>query len=132
MSLDNYRPGAGTVSEYQVSPVPWVTGSTIAGNATVRYDFPYLASSFAIQNLSSGSAEMAIAFTPTGASGSKRIRVRAGTQFAGDFRFKSIYLVATTGATVDFDLIVGLTGVHPRDVRDYKDVTGSAYFSGMG
>jgi hypothetical protein len=112
-----------------VSPIPWVTSSTCPGSTTIDYPLPFLASTLHVRNSATGSATLAVGFTPTGIAGSKYAIVPPGGVLERDLRFTSLYLRALTAADVSFTLLVGLTGVASRDVAKFS---GSAYFVGVG
>ena len=132
MPIDNPRPGAGSVAEFQVSPIPWMTSSVLAASSSVRFDMPYLASSLMLLNASTGSTDvLAFGFTSTGAAGTRRHRILPNTRLGPlDLRFKTLWLAAPSGS-VSFDVLVGLTGISARDCGDFSDATGSAYFAGV-
>ena len=70
MSLKNVRPGPFSVAEYQMSGVPFVTGSStdeVVHNAATRVQFPYVTSEIIVQ--CSGSDPLYVGFSEHGVRG---------------------------------------------------------------
>ena len=124
MANGGFNPGQGSVAEYQVSSVPWVTSSTISG--IVQYTWPSLSRFFVIKN-SSGSNSIKVGFTNLGiVSSSNNFPVGANESFTGDFRLKTLF-VSGSGNTIA--LIVGLTGIPTTAMTP---ITGSNGYTGVG
>lgn len=114
--LDNARPGPNHVNEYVVSPIPWVTSSTLPAGSSIRYDVPRIASSFSVQNYTSGSGcVLAVGFTQEGVDGTNRIRVKPGGSFSSPARFTSLFLKSVGSSDVEYELFMGLTTILSRD-----------------
>lgn len=56
-----YRPGIGSVGAYQISGVPYITGSTLAGGAENEISLPALAKALTVYN-TGGSNSLRIHF----------------------------------------------------------------------
>lgn len=107
-------PGVNNTPEYQVSGVPWVTGSlAIAG--TVNVSFPNVSKFFVVK---ANSADVTVGFHPDGFATSHFFTVVSGSSQTFDLRVVDIYLQG--GGTVD--ILAGLTAI-PR--RNYQPLTGA-------
>ncbi len=56
-----YGVGIRNVGSYQVSGIPWVTGSSstwLANNKTIRYQFPYVTKSLTVINIGSNDVRL--------------------------------------------------------------------------
>lgn len=107
--------GIGNVGSYQVSGIPFITGSTFANTEEFAVHFPYVAKAFTVINRSS--ADIRVHFAPT-ASG----RVIAGHHYItlddqkDSYTFvnkcTSVYLTLASGsATGSFELHAELTSI---------------------
>lgn len=115
-----YRSGLNNVAEYQASGYPWVTSSNVGSSAPVRIDFPYVTSKLYIQNR--GGGPLAVGFTLNGTNGTNRYEIPVSQSLTAEIKTNVLYLMGV-GATVNYSLMVGLTGI----LRDtYPVLTGSA------
>lgn len=130
MSLNNPVLGEGYVPAYQISAVPFLTASNITLGQVKEYDFDFVTRFFTVKNKTAG-ATLAVAFTQRGlASGvSNYFTVNGGESYTGEFRTSSLFLSGSAGATLDFELVVGLTNI---PVKNFLTITGSNGYSGVG
>jgi hypothetical protein len=116
MTLQQPRPGAGWVQEYQVSGIPWVTASSFT-NAT-SIDFENITRFFIVKNtcVSTSLNMLHVGFTALGvASSSHYFTLIPGESFSEDLRIKTLFVSGTGGGPYSYELIAGLTSIQPRD-----------------
>lgn len=123
MSLNNPTPGFGSVNEYLISGIPWVSSSTINGIAA--QSFQWVASFFTVKNVS-GSNSIKVGFTLNGVNGSNYFSLNANESYTATIRCKQLF-ISGSGNTVT--IIAGLTTI-PSHVAPI--VTGSAGWPGVG
>jgi hypothetical protein len=123
--------GQANVAEYMISPLPWVSSSTVPSGSVWRIDFPYLTSEIQVHNATPGASTVAVGFTLSGVLGSNRYLVgtnqSAGNTYVGETfsfrsRVKTMYVVGITGSS-NVSIFAGLTTVQ---TRSFPTLTGSA------
>ena len=125
MSLNNPVMHEGYVPAYQVSAVPFVTSSAVT---TVNLiSFPFVTRFFTVQNTSS--IPLRFGFTELGVKGTNYFVVLSGSDYTGEIRTDRLFLSSSTGASISYSVIAGLTGV-PN--RNFLTITGSNGFEGVG
>ena len=136
MSLNHPKSGPNNVGSYQVSGIPFVTGSTGAAETITRKEFPFpFATRFiTLSNSSNGAGEeLRVAFSAEGAIGGPgavekyEFLCPANNAVTLDVRCKTIFV--TTSAAMDWSLCAGLT---PIRAADFPVLTGSNGFAGVG
>ena len=131
----NMKQGPNFVPAYQVSGIPYVTGSGTGTQnlsaVTRRVDFPYATKFITFSNNTSGE-ELYVAFTAEGLTGvpsepgTKHMFVVPGASTVTlDVRCKSVFL-RSSGA-VQWSMCAGLTGI-----ESFPVLTGSKGFKGVG
>ena len=115
----------GFVPAYQVSAVPFVTSSTVT--TTNEISFPYVTRFFTIQNTSS--TPLRFGFTQLGVQGTNYFVIPSGSYYSGEIRTDRLFVSSSTGASISYSVIAGLTGV-PN--RNFLTITGSNGFTGVG
>jgi len=136
MSSNHPKAGPNSVPAYQLSGIPYVTGST-GGTETItakRFDFPYVTRFVAVSN-HDGTAnnEVRIAFSSEGMTGTPTtgqknyFGVPGGQSINLDVRCKTIYVTTTTG--IEWSLCAGLTTINDFE---FPVLTGSNGFEGVG
>lgn len=107
------KAGPNSVGEYQISGLPFATGSLAVTNTTpTRVDFPYVTNHFHVRNL--GANPVFIGFTANGVAGTNRYTIPSGANLQETrIRVKSLYLLGSGGATT-VDILAGLTFVEPQ------------------
>jgi len=132
------QPGYGNVGSYQISGIPFLTGSDVNGTGTnngeVKISFPYVARSITVVN--TGSVALWIHFdsranTDVVTYKHYAVVANSGDAWAFNVRVKEIYVSAATAvAGGGFSLGAELT---PIPVRDIPVMTGSGINSkGLG
>ena len=128
MSLKWPEPGQLDIGLYQVSSIPWVTSSAVAGKETLQYDFPKVTRFVTVKNISAdATTRLAVGFSANGiAPGTNGVASSATTRAAYftlkkdeeltlPIRVKTLYLSATVGEdpgrAIPFNLVCGLTEI---------------------
>ena len=112
---NQYRPGVGSVGQYQMSAKPFLSSSIVVSNSSVtEIKFPAVTSFLTIQNTHSGSnVPLLVGFSENGVQGDDgyNIVLDNGESYTGDFRVRYVYL-AGSGAPCTGSIIAGLTGIN--------------------
>ena len=136
MSLNHPKAGPNLVGAYQLSGIPFVTGSTGAAETITRKEFPFpFATRFiTLSNSSNGAGEeLRVAFSAEGTIGGPgavekyEFLCPLNNAVTLDVRCKTIFV--TTSAAMDWSLCAGLT---PIASADFPVLTGSNGFAGVG
>ena len=136
MAINHTKAGPNLIPAYQLSGVPYVTGST--GNAETitrkEFKFPNVTRFVTISNSNNDAAEkLTIAFSDEGlagtpAGGQKNFFLcPVNSAVTLDVRCKTIFV--TTSADMEWSLCAGLT---PIDAAEFPVLTGSNGFAGIG
>ena len=120
MATNHPKAGPNSVPAYQLSGIPYVTGST-NGTETIakkQFDFPYVTRfAFSTEGLDG---------TPT--TGQKNyFGIPGGQSVNLDIRCKTVYVTTTTG--IEWSLCAGLTTIK---AAEFPVLTGSNGFAGVG
>lgn len=115
-------PGLDSSGAYQVSGIPFVTGSLVIASGTMtQVDFPAVTKFVTIinetQNTSSA-APLRVGFSANGVSGSNGFVLQGGDTYTGDWRVVSIFLMAGDSADVSASVVAGITGIPRNDIAD--------------
>lgn len=120
--LKNYRAGLHNVGSYQVSGLPWVTGSTIAAGAEHQVAFPSITSAVTIVN--SGASALRVHFVPAAAGnvigGHHYITIPSTGSISNvekhtcNVKCKEIYLSSVAGT--DYEVFAELTTIAPDEM----------------
>jgi hypothetical protein len=125
MSLNNPSMHEGFVPAYQVSAVPFVTSSAVT--TVEQLTFPFVTRFFTVQNNSS--LALRFGFTELGVKGTNYFIVPSGSKYDGEIRTDRLFLSSSTGASISYSVIAGLTGV---PTKNFSIITGSNGFEGVG
>jgi hypothetical protein len=115
----------GFVPAYQVSSTPFVTASNVTTVEAVR--FPFVTRFFTVQNRSA--LELRVGFTQLGVRGTNFFVVPSGSSYSNDFRVDRLFLSSSTGGSIPFVVLAGLTSI---PASGFNVVTGSSGFAGVG
>jgi len=140
MSLNYPKPGPNSVPSYQMSGIPYVTGSGTGSenlSTTKRFDFPYVTKFLTFSNNTSGE-ELYVAFSSEGMTGLpsdpgiKHIFTVPGSSVANlEVRCKSVFL--KTSAGVQWSLCAGLTNILSAEFPVLTgSIGGEVAFEGIG
>jgi len=131
MSLNNPYPHEGFVPAYQVSAMPFVTSSNVTLGSTKEINFAGVTRFITIRNTGASTAVIAIAFAENGLkSANSNYFILSGSEsFSGELRTDRIFVSGSSGASVTFNVVAGLTTI---PTKNFLVVTGSNGFSGVG
>ena len=111
---DKYKPGVGSVGQYQMSAKPFLSSSILVSNTAItEVKFPAVTSFLTIQNVHADSnVPLLVGFSSAGLTGDEgyKIVLDNGESYTGDFRVRYVYL-AGSGAPCTGSIIAGLTGI---------------------
>jgi hypothetical protein len=126
MGLGNRGAGSEHAPAYTVSGIPFVTSSTIALGQTKYINFPCITRDITVKLETTGT--LAVAFTENGlkSTNSNFFRLLQGESYSAQLRIKDLFLSGSTGGTLNFSVIAGLTTIHESM---FPTLTGS--ISGM-
>lgn len=140
MSLNYPKPGPNSVPSYQMSGIPYVTGSgpnTENLSTTKRFDFPYVTKFLTFSNNTSGE-ELFVAFSAEGMTGLpsdpgiKHIFTVPGVSVTNlEVRCKSIFLKSSAG--IQWSVCAGLTNIPSSEFPVLTgSINGELAFEGIG
>ena len=136
MSLNHPKAGPNLVGAYQLSGIPFVTGSTGAAETITRkeFPFPFVTRFITLSNSNNAAAEeLRVSFSAEGAIGGPgqdekyAFLCPVNNAVTLDVRCKTIFV--TTSADMEWSLCAGLT---PIRAADFPVLTGSSGFAGVG
>ena len=136
MSLNHPKAGPNLVGAYQLSGIPFVTGSTGAPEQIARkeFPFPYVTRFITLSNSNNDAGEeLRVSFSAEGGIGGPgavekyEFLCPLNNAVTLDVRCKTIFV--TTSAAMDWSLCAGLT---PIRAADFPVLTGSNGFAGVG
>lgn len=121
-------PGVSDVASYQVSAVPWVTGSVaVANTSATKLAFPSVTKYFDVKATTN---DIRVGFTQVGVSGSsKYYTVTAGTEHRFDVRCKEAWFIADGGGAT-LDVHAGLTVISPNKLLNFNSLDVNGFVSG--
>lgn len=106
-----YQPvaGLGSVGSYQMSGVPFATGSlTVSNSSVTEVAFPSVTKSIIVKNLSNNN--MRVGFSQNGIQGTNYFILGYNESFAADLRITKLYLRGDSAAATA-TVVAGLTGI---------------------
>ena len=128
---NQYRPGVGSVGQYQMSAQPFLSSSIVVSNSSVtEIKFPAVTSFVTFQNVHSGTnVPLHVGFSQAGVIGDEgyRIVLDNGESYTGDFRTRYVYMVGS-GAETTASIIAGFTGIE----SDLRSDDGPNYSGSIG
>ena len=128
---NQYRPGVGSVGQYQMSAKPFLSSSILVSNTAVtEIKFPAVTRFVTIQNVHEGAnVPLIVAFSAQGAVGDAgyNFTLDNGESYTGEFRVRYIYL-AGSGAPTTGSIIAGLTGIQ----SELSGTNGKNYSGSVG
>lgn len=131
MSLNNPYPHEGFVPAYQVSAMPFVTSSNVTLGATKEINFNGVTRFITVKNTGAAATVLAVSFTENGlkTSNSNYFILSGSEAFSGELRTDRIFVSGSSGASVTFNVVAGLTTI---PTKNFLLVTGSNGFGGVG
>jgi len=123
----NYKPGLGNVGSYQVSGIPFASGSLTApssSSAPLEITFPYVTQWVQIIPHSDNGAkrDLKVGFSQNGVSGSGtnyfRVHTRNTDTYAPVYNLKvtSLFFQSDSSSTIEFDVVAGLTSIETKNI----------------
>lgn len=118
--MKNYRAGLHNVGSYQVSGLPWVTGSTLGAGDEDKISFPAITKSITVFN--SGANSCRVHFVPASAgnviSGLHFITIPSEgfslEKHTFNVKCKEVYISSVAGT--DYEVFAELTTIAPDDM----------------
>lgn len=110
-------PGPGSLSEYMISGIPWVTSSQVPVGI-LNVNFLNVTSFFTIKNASANTIK--VAFTENGFKTGNYFSLASNEVFSGDLRVKTLFL--SSSSTSNFELVAGITSI---PASNFPNLTGS-------
>ena len=119
-------PGVGNVPSYQVSGRPFALGNLTApasSGTPIKVAFPSVTRWVKIVPITgSSSTHLRIGFSENGVKGTNYFRYLAGNNFNHEqsspepleLKVTELYFLGDNSATVNFDVVAGLTGIKPE------------------
>ena len=135
MSASNiYTAGLNNVGSYQVSGIPYTSGSLSAiGGSTLEITFPHVTQWITfINHDSGGSNHLKVGFSDLGLQGSNYFRVgpQSGNEHSQNVTIEvKASRVFLTGSS-DFDIVAGLTNIPVSRVDNISPVVSGTNWSG--
>lgn len=125
MGLNYAVMSEGYVPAYQISAIPFVTSSAVTTLATIS--FPFVTRFFTVQNHSS--IDLRVGFTELGVKGTNYFIVHSASDYTGEFKIDRLFVSSSTGASISYSVIGGLTSI---PTTNFHIVTGSDGYAGVG
>jgi hypothetical protein len=124
-------PGEGSVAAYQMSAIPWVTSSQVSLGDIQEFTFPFATRFISILNQGANATDaIAVGFTHNGvASSGNYFLLKQNQQYDGELRTTKIFISGSVGATVNYQIVAGLTAI---PFRNFNLLTGSDGYIGVG
>jgi hypothetical protein len=131
MVLNNPYPHEGFVPAYQISAMPFVTSSNVTLGSIKEINFNGVTRFITIKNTSVSTSVLAVAFTENGLkTANSNYFILSGSEvFSGELRTDRIFVSGSSGATITFNIVAGLTTI---PTKNFLLVTGSNGFGGVG
>lgn len=143
MSSFKYTAGLNNVGSFQVSGIPFATGSLTApasGGTPIKVEFPYVTRWVKIIPVTgSASSHLRIGFSENGVKDSNYFRYLAGNNFNHEMaspeplelKVTELYFCSDNSATIEFDVVAGLTGLPVERVTNASP-SGSNWSGSIG
>lgn len=131
MALSNFTMGEAYTPAYQISATPYVTSSNVTLGNTKEIKFNFVTRFLTVKNTSTSTSTIAVAFTQNGLKpANSNFFILSGSEtYTAELRTDRIFISGSVGATNNFTVIAGLTGI---PVKNFGILTGSNGFGGVG
>ncbi len=101
--------GLGSVGSYQISGIPYATGSIAVSDSVVtEISFPQVTKFVTIRN--NNSHDLRVGFSENGVNGSNYFILGINESFSGDLRVTKLFLKGDTNPS-SATIVAGLTGI---------------------
>ena len=130
MSSFKYTAGLNNVGSYQVSGIPFASGSIDATTAT-KVEFPYVSRWFYIKN--NGTTDVKLGFSQNGVENSNYVTIHHThtNQLDGHSAFLNKSYRNRLSGSSDIDIVAGLTGIPVQRVTNASP-SGSNWSGSVG
>ena len=131
MSIYNQgSPGLGNAASYQVSGKPFATGSLQAAASSgtpVKVEFPSVTRWVKVIPVTGSAAtHLRVGFSALGVQNGNYFRILAGNNLSHEktsaepleLKVTELYFLGDDTATVEFDVVAGLTGIDERNITN--------------
>jgi hypothetical protein len=130
MSLNWPQNGEYFAPAYQISALPYLSSSVISAGSIHRYEFPYVTRFINVVNRGSNVVDkISLAFTENGFTTGNYITLDQGVSINQELRATVLYVSASSGTSIDYQLLCGLTSIPSKN---FLPITGSNGHSGVG
>ena len=134
MAINNPKAGPNSVPAYQLSGIPYLTGSTGAAESLTRkqFDFPHVTRFITLSNHGAAGSELKLAVSDEGlagtpATGQKNYFSLDGKQVVTlDIRCKTVFI---SSDSIQWSMCAGMT---PILASEFPVLTGSNGYQGVG
>jgi hypothetical protein len=129
--MNIFKPGEGYVPSYQISPVPFVTGSSVALGEIKQIRFGRVTKNLIIKNEGPATTNViAISFSENGLKSQNQnfFTISGSESFNQELRTDRVFISGSVGTT-NFRIIAGLTEI-PNS--SFYTLTASNNFDGIG
>ena len=134
MAINNPKAGPNSVPAYQLSGLPYLTGSTGGAEALTRkqFDFPYVTRFITLSNHGSDGDELKLAVSNEGLAGTPStgqknyFSIDGGQVATLDIRCKTVFI---SSDSIQWSMCAGMT---PILADQFPILTGSNGFYGVG
>jgi hypothetical protein len=140
MAINHPKAGANSIPAYQLSGVPYVTGSAAneAAGTPIRVDFPYVTRFFQVTNIDDAHA-LRVGFSENGvkATETKNYFVLAAGETSNvlELRTKTLYFLEDgSSSPAGFEIVAGLTTIESNEFPVLSGTIGAVTnaFEGVG
>jgi hypothetical protein len=143
MSTFKYTAGLSNVGSYQVSGIPFATGSLTApasGGTPIKVEFPYVTRWVKVIPITgSSTSHLRIGFSQNGVKNGNYYRMLAGNNANHEavapepleLKVTELYFCSDNSATIEFDVVAGLTGIAVERVTNTSP-SGSNWSGSVG
>lgn len=134
MSMRPPEAGLNYVPAYQMSGLPYVSGSSVVDDTVSRIEFPFITKFIRIVNTSAPGSDLKVGVTHTGVAGTNFFVVSGGQDSGNiEWRVRDLYLSAS--GNVEVTVIAGLTGISKNQFGGFSDnphKSGTISYPGVG
>jgi len=143
MSTFKYTAGLNNVGSYQVSGIPYASGSLTApasGGTPIKVEFPYVTRWVKVIPITgSSTSHLRIGFSENGVKNGNYYRMLAGNNANHEavapepleLKVTELYFCSDNSATIEFDVVAGLTGIAVERVTNVSP-SGSNWSGSVG
>lgn len=143
MASNIYTAGLNNVGSYQVSGMPFATGSLTApasGSSALRVEFPYVTQWVKVIPITgSVTSHLRIGFSENGVKNGNYFRLFAGNNANHEavapspikVKITELYFCSDNSATIEFDIVAGLTNLPTARVNNISP-SGSNWSGSVG